>query len=93
MSKLSLFTIEVVLVFLCLRFAGHPGDGGWYELKCDVAMVSVTPGDSQQALQWRWAEAAFDFGLNITEETDNPESMSKNFQFPLSSVVTKHNNA
>lgn len=59
----------VVLVFLCLRFAGHPGDGGWYELECDVAMVPVTPGDSQQALQWRWAEATFHLGLNITEET------------------------
>lgn len=46
-------TIQAVLVFLCLRSAGHPGDGGWYELKCDVAMVSVTLGDSQQALQCR----------------------------------------
>lgn len=41
---------------LCLRFAGLPGDGGWYELKWNVTMVSVTLGDCKQGLQWRWEE-------------------------------------
>lgn len=36
------------LSFLCLESAGLPGDGGWYEVKCDVAMASVTPGDCKQ---------------------------------------------
>lgn len=80
-SQLCPFTIEAVLVFLCLRSAGHPGDGGWYELECDVAMVSVTPGDSQQALQWRFEDSTFHFRLNIFEENVkglNP-TMPKNF--------------
>lgn len=33
---------------LCLECAGLPGDGGWYEVKCDVAMASVTRGDCKQ---------------------------------------------
>lgn len=38
--------------FLCLRLAGLPGDGGWNELKWNVAMASVTLGDCTQGLQW-----------------------------------------
>lgn len=89
-AYLSPFTIEVVLVFLCLRFAGHPGDGGWYELKCDVAMVFVTLGDSQQALQWKWAEATFHFGLNITEENAKG-TKCRRISNVLSSITTINN--
>ena len=54
----SLFPVSVFLrPFLCLRSAGLPGDGGWYEVKCDVAMASVTLGDCKQGLHWTWAEA------------------------------------
>jgi len=38
---------------LCLRFASLPGDGGWNELKWNVAMASVALGDCKQGLQWR----------------------------------------
>lgn len=37
-----------LLSCLCLECAGLPGDGGWYEVKCDVAMASVTRGDCKQ---------------------------------------------
>lgn len=42
------FVFFVFLSFLCLESAGLPGDGGWYEVKCDVAMAFVTPGDCKQ---------------------------------------------
>lgn len=44
---------SIFFVCLCLRFAGLPGDGGRNELKCYVAMVSVTRGDCKQGLQQR----------------------------------------
>lgn len=60
-------------LFLCLRSAGLPGDGGWYELKCNVAMASVTLGDCKQGLHWRWEEAGWWGGrtshLVLGEET------------------------
>ena len=51
--------LSIFLIFLCLRFSGLPGDGGWNELKWNVAMVSVSLGNCKQGLQWcsgGWAQ-------------------------------------
>lgn len=47
-SFLLFFPNLFLLSRLCLECAGLPGDGGWYEVKCDVAMASVTQGDCKQ---------------------------------------------
>lgn len=47
-SFLLFYSNLFLLSCLCLECAGIPGDGGWYEVKCDVAMASVAQGDCKQ---------------------------------------------